>query len=259
MRVQRLKGGKRKSYVRPQAGPLAIEWYQEDVHVLHNSQLARQRLHSCDQKPTRKMSPPILDGCNQTIISDELKNDAQHSDFESGLKPLWLRAQSGDELSYQKALRLIAGRLRSYFRRHLMNLPDDVEDLVQETLLALHLHRGSYDPTQPVSAWVLGISRHKLMDLYRRRGRREALHEPIDGLEEHLAAEDPGETLANVDLHSLLQELPKAQRIAIEMTKLEGLSVAQASTRTGVSESAIKVQVHRGLKRLAALVRKEPT
>lgn len=259
MRVQRLKGGKRTSYVRPRNGLLAIRWYQEDVHVLHNSQLARQRLHSCDQKQTRTKSPPILDGCNQTIISDELKNDEQHSDFESGLKPLWLRAQSGDELSYQKALRLIAGRLRSYFRRHLMNLPDDVEDLVQETLLALHLHRGSYDPTQPVSAWVLGISRHKLMDLYRRRGRREALHEPIDGLEEHLAAEDPGETLANVDLHSLLQELPKAQRIAIEMTKLEGLSVAQASTRTGVSESAIKVQVHRGLKRLAALVRKEPT
>ena len=139
-----------------------------------------------------------------------------------------------------------------------MNLPDDVEDLVQETLLAMHLHRGSYDPLQPVTAWVLGISRHKLMDLYRRRGRREALHEPIDGWEEHLAAEEPGETLANVDLRSLLEELPKAQRIAIEMTKLEGLSVTQASKRTGVSESAIKVQVHRGLKRLAALVRKEP-
>ncbi len=129
---------------------------------------------------------------------------------------------------------------------------------MQETLLALHLHRGSYDPSQPVSAWVLSISRHKLMDLYRRRGRRETLHEPIDGLEDQLAAEEPGETLAGVDLRILLEALPEAQRIAIELTKLEGLSVAQASTRTGVSESAIKVQVHRGLKRLAALVRKEP-
>ncbi len=214
---------------------------------------------SCDQKPNRKNALPMLSGCNQTIISDELKNDEQHNDFESGLKPLWLLAQSGNELAYKEALRLIAGRLRSYFRRHLMNLPDDVEDLVQETLLALHLHRGSYDPSQPVSAWVLGISRHKLMDLYRRRGRRETLHEPIDGLEDQLAAEEPGETLAGVDLRSLLEALPEAQRIAIELTKLEGLSVAQASTRTGVSESAIKVQVHRGLKRLAALVRKEPT
>lgn len=201
----------------------------------------------------------MLNGCNQTTISDELNNEEPHSDFESGLKPLWLRAQSGDELAYRDTLRLIAGRLRSYFRRHLMNLPDDIEDLVQETLLALHLHRGSYDPSQPVSAWVLGISRHKLMDHHRRRGRREALHVPIDGLEDHLAAEEPGETLASVDLHSLLEQLPKAQRVAIQMTKLEGLSAAQASTRTGVSESAIKVQVHRGLKRLAALVRKEPT
>lgn len=140
-----------------------------------------------------------------------------------------------------------------------MNLPDDVEDLVQETLLALHVHRGSYDPSQPVTAWVLGISRHKLMDLYRRRGRREALHEPIDDLQEHLEAEEPGETLANVDLRTLLEALPEAQRVAIKMTKLQGLSVAQASERTGQSESAIKVQVHRGLKRLAALVRKEST
>lgn len=188
-----------------------------------------------------------------------MKNDAPHNDFESGLKPLWLRAQSGDELAYREALQMIAGRIRSYFRRQLTNLPDDVEDLVQETLLALHLHRGSHDPSQPVSAWVLGISRHKLVDLHRRRGRREALHEPIDGMEDDLAAQASGETLAKVDLHSLLEELPKAQRIAIEMTKLEGLSVAEASTRTGVSESAIKVQVHRGLKRLATLVRKEPT
>lgn len=188
-----------------------------------------------------------------------MNNDAQHGDFESGLKPLWLRAQSGDEHAYRDALRLIAGRLRAYLRRHLQNLPDDVEDLVQETLLAIHLHRGSYDPSQAVTAWVLGISRHKLMDLYRRRGRREDLHEPIDGLEDHLAAEEPGETLAHIDLRNLLGDLPPAQRAAIEMTKLEGLSVAQASARTGVSESAIKVQVHRGLKRLAALVRREPT
>ena len=188
-----------------------------------------------------------------------MKNDAQHGDFESGLKPLWLRAQSGDELAYRDALRLIAGRLRNYFRRHLIYLPDDVEDLVQETLLALHLHRGSYDPSQPVSAWVLGISRHKLMDLYRRRGRREALHEPIDELEDDLAVEESGETLALVDLHKLLEKLPRAQRVAIEMTKLEGLSVAEASERTSHSESAIKVQVHRGLKHLAALVRKDPS
>jgi RNA polymerase sigma-70 factor, ECF subfamily len=66
----------------------------------------------------------------------------------------------------------------------LQSLPDEVEDLVQETLLALHLQRGTYDPALPVSAWVLAIARHKLVDLFRRRGRREALHEPLDDLDE---------------------------------------------------------------------------
>ena len=188
-----------------------------------------------------------------------MKNDAPATDFESGLKPLWLRAQSGDEQAYRQALLSIAGRLRAYFRRRLINLPDEVEDLVQETLLALHLHRDSYDPSQAVSAWVFGIAHHKLIDLHRRRGRREGLHEPIDGLEEYLMAEESGETLANVDLYKLLEKLPLAQRLAIELTKLEGLSVAQASARSGISESAIKVQVHRGLKRLATLVRSELT
>lgn len=189
-----------------------------------------------------------------------MKNDAPATDFESGLKPLWLRAQFGDEQAYRQALLSIAGRLRAYFRRRLINLPDEVEDLVQETLLALHLHRDSYDPAQAVSAWVFGIAHHKLMDLHRRRGRRETLHEPMDGLEEYLMmAEESGETLANVDLYKLLEKLPQAQRMAIELTKLEGLSVAQASARSGISESAIKVQVHRGLKRLATLVRSELT
>lgn len=188
-----------------------------------------------------------------------MKNDAPATDFESGLKPLWLRAQSGDEQAYRQALLSIAGRLRAYFCRRLINLPDEVEDLVQETLLALHLHRDSYDPAQAVSAWVFGIAHHKLMDLHRRRGRRETLHEPMDGLEEYLMAEESGETLANVDLYKLLEKLPQAQRMAIELTKLEGLSVAQASARSGISESAIKVQVHRGLKRLATLVRSELT
>jgi RNA polymerase sigma-70 factor (ECF subfamily) len=188
-----------------------------------------------------------------------MKNDAPATDFESGLKPLWLRAQSGDEQAYRQALLSIAGRLRAYFRRRLINLPDEVEDLVQENLLALHLHRDSYDQAQGVSAWVFGIAHHKLMDLHRRRGRREALHEPMDGLEEYLMAEESGETLANVDLYKLLEKLPQAQRMAIELTKLEGLSVAQVSARSGISESAIKVQVHRGLKRLATLVRSELT
>jgi RNA polymerase sigma-70 factor (ECF subfamily) len=114
--------------------------------------------------------------------------DAIRDDFESGLKPLWMRAQSGDEAAYREALARIAARLRGYLRRRMQSSPDDVEDLVQETLLALHLQRGTYDPTLPVSAWVLAIARHKLVDLWRRRGRQEALHEPLDDVDESALA-----------------------------------------------------------------------
>jgi RNA polymerase sigma-70 factor (ECF subfamily) len=180
--------------------------------------------------------------------------DGLQGDFESRLKPLWLRAQAGDEAAYAKALQQIAARLRSYFGRRLRSLPDEVEDLVQETLVAVHVQRGTFDPALPVSAWVFAIARHKLVDLWRRRGRRDALHEPLDDLPEdaHPVVE---EGLARRDLMGLLDALPAAQRRAIALTKIEGLSVAEASARSGVSVSALKVQVHRGLKRLTVLVR----
>lgn len=193
--------------------------------------------------------------CNPKPLTDEMTSDASQDDFESGLKPLWLRAQAGDESAYRDALTRIAGRLRGYFSRRLSSLPDEVEDLVQETLLALHLQRGTYDPRLPVSAWVHAIARHKLVDLWRRRGRREALHEPLDELDESLHATLADEQPARRDLAVLLAGLPAAQRTAIEMTRIEGLTMAEASARSGVSVAALKVQVHRGLKRLAARIR----
>jgi RNA polymerase sigma-70 factor, ECF subfamily len=185
-----------------------------------------------------------------------MADNAYTNDFEAGLKPLWLRAQAGDDGAYRQALERIATRLRAYLRRRMQSLPDDLEDLVQETLLALHLQRGTYDPTLPVSAWILAIARHKLVDLWRRRGRHEALHDAIDDVDEAaLQAPGGGEGEARRDLGKLLDDLPEAQRQAILLTKVQGLSVAEASLRTGASQAAIKVQVHRGLKRLAALVK----
>ncbi len=195
------------------------------------------------------------DCCNPSAARDDMQSEASPGDFESILKPLWMRAQAGDDRAYRRSLELLAARLRAFLRRRLSDMPHEVEDLVQETLLALHLQRGTYDPTLPVSAWAVAIARHKLVDLWRRRGRRESLHEAIDDVDEALLAAEPEEAGASRDLAVLLDELPAAQRQAIVLTKVEGLSVAEAAARTGASESAIKVQVHRGLKRLAALVR----
>ena len=183
-----------------------------------------------------------------------MNGDASPGEFESRVKPLWLRAQSGDAAAYRLCLELLSARLRGFFKRRLAGLPDAVEDLVQETLLALHLRRGTYDPSLPITAWVLAIARHKLIDLWRRRGRRDALHDPIDDVAEQFLAVEPEDGGAKRDLDALLRELPPAQHRAIVLTKIEGLSVAEAAQRVGASESAIKVQVHRGLKRLAARI-----
>jgi RNA polymerase sigma-70 factor (ECF subfamily) len=177
-------------------------------------------------------------------------------DFEAALRPLWERARNGDDAAYREALRRIAERLRGWLRRRMQTLPDDVEDLVQETLLAIHLQRGTYDPKVPVSRWVLAIARHKLIDLWRRRGRREARHAVLDDVPEGELPSVTDELPVQRDLETLLGALPQTQRKAIEMTKLEGLTMAEASKRTGASVAALKVQVHRGLKRLAELARK---
>ena len=192
----------------------------------------------------------------------ELSSSDKHRDDVEGqfgglFKPLWARAQAGDEAAYREALSIIAKRLRGFFARRLVAWPDDVEDLVQETLLALHLQRGTYDSAVPVGAWVFAIARHKLVDLWRRRGRREALHDPLDEMSEDAHPAAPEEQPARRDLMLLLESLPQAQRQAIELMKIEGLTAAEASTRCGVSVAALKVQVHRGLKKLAMLVRGE--
>ncbi len=192
---------------------------------------------------------------NELPMSHTRDADDVADDFELRLRPLWLRAQAGDEAAYRTALQRMAVRLRAYLRRRMQAWPDEVEDLVQETLLALHLQRGTWDASLPVSAWMLAIARHKLVDLWRRHGRRAQELASLDVLDEHdaPAAGDHEQHLARRDLGVLLGSISSAQREAIVLTKIEGLSLAEVSARTGASVAAVKVQVHRGLKKLAEL------
>jgi len=178
--------------------------------------------------------------------------------FEAALNPVWQRAQAGDEAAYRAALAQLALRVRGFLRRRLPDRAGDVEDLLQEILLAIHLQRGTHDPSLPVSNWALSIARYKLVDHWRRTGRRESLHDSWDDLDESRQPSMEEETPARRDLDQLFAQLPAAQRAAIELIKIEGLSVMEAAQKTGISESALKVQVHRGLKKLAELVRRKP-
>jgi RNA polymerase sigma-70 factor (ECF subfamily) len=176
--------------------------------------------------------------------------------WEAQLRDDWLLALKGDEAAYRRALGKIAQRLRGYFRRRLGDAIDDTEDLVQETLMALHVHRDSYDAALPVGAWATAVARHKLVDRWRRQGARGGVHETLDNVHEAFLPVQEPEGGTRLDLQRLLARLPEAQQRAIALTKLEGLSCQEAAEQLGATESAIKVQVHRGLKKLAEWVGK---
>ena len=176
---------------------------------------------------------------------------------EDRLSELFGQALAGDAAAYRNFLGELGAHLRGFLRRRLERLPDDIEDLVQETLLAVHNQRHTYDAGQPLTAWVHAIARYKLIDLLRRRASREALDLPLDDEHEWLAAPEAEASGTKRDLAALLERLPDRHRLPIVHMKLEGLSVAETARRTGMSESAVKVGVHRGLKALAALIREE--
>jgi RNA polymerase sigma-70 factor, ECF subfamily len=173
---------------------------------------------------------------------------------EQRLRTQLLQGMEGDTQAYQAFLKGLSTHLRAFLRRRLSALPDDIEDLVQDILLAVHNQRHTYRPDQPLTAWVNAMARYKLIDLLRSRSGRETLHDPIDDDMALFATNDHEAADARRDVNKLLQQLPDNQRLPIVHTKLEGLSVSEAAAATGMSESAIKVGVHRGMKALAALM-----
>lgn len=174
---------------------------------------------------------------------------------EAHLKDLLVRGLSGEAASYEAFLRELSAFLRAFLRGRLMRVPDEVEDLVQETLLAVHNQRHTYDAAQPLTAWVHAIARYKLIDFLRRRAGREAMNDPLGDEDDLLATSDEEAREARRDLAVLLAKLPDRHRLPIQHVKIEGLTVAEAAMLTGMSESAVKVGIHRGLKALSALIR----
>jgi RNA polymerase sigma-70 factor (ECF subfamily) len=174
---------------------------------------------------------------------------------EDRLRKLLIRGLAGEAPAYHAFLQELSTHLRAFLRKRLVGLPDEVEDLLQESLLAVHNQRHTYDAGQPLTAWVHAIAKYKLIDLLRRRSHREKLNDPLDDEIEIFASADGAASEARHDLAQLLDQLPDRQRLPIIHMKLEGLSVAETARATGMSESAVKVGVHRGLKALAAMIR----
>ncbi len=167
-------------------------------------------------------------------------------------------AQSGEAQAYTALLSQIAPYVRKLARRTFNN-PADVEDAVQETLLTVHRVRHTYDPERAFTPWLAAIASRRIIDGLRRIT-RVARHESDDEIaletfSDPAANSQQEDVCSSRELEQWLQQLPPRQRTALMATKLQGLSLVEASAVSGQSVAALKVNVHRGLKALRALFR----
>lgn len=169
---------------------------------------------------------------------------------EASMARLMAMAQNGDKAAYAALLTASQHWLRRYFARRVV--PHHLDDLVQDTLLSIHHKLASYDPARPFMPWLAVIARYRWVDHLRKVYRADEV-EIVGDLA--CVSDEPG-IAARISLEKLFVHLPGAQADAIKLVKIEGLSVSEAATATGQSESLVKVNIHRGLKRLAALIEK---
>jgi RNA polymerase sigma-70 factor (ECF subfamily) len=169
----------------------------------------------------------------------------------------WMTAGlDGDAASHEALLRALVPLLGVFYRRRMRDAQDDVEDLVQETLISVHGKRATYDRDRPFTAWLYAIARYRLIDHFRRR----RLSVPIEDVETILIVEGfENAASARMDVDALLSTLSPKQARAIRDTHIDGLSISDAAAGAGIGASDVKVSVHRGLKALAARIRGERT
>ena len=179
---------------------------------------------------------------------------------EPELRGLMRAGLRGDAAAYRVLLSRLSANLRAYYKGRLGRIgrsATEAEDLTKDALMAIHTRRHTYDPEAPLMPWVHAIARYKLID-HLRQTKASMKDIPIEDAEDILAQDDHVGSESAYDLNRLLGELPEKMRRTIQMVKVEGLSVAEAASRCGMSESAVKVSVHRGLKALVSSVaRKE--
>lgn len=167
------------------------------------------------------------------------------------LENLMDRYQDGEASAIREIYRLLAGPMLGYLTRFCGDR-GLAEDVLQETFVRVHKVRHTYHRGRPLRPWMYAIARHVAVDELRRRKRRRE----VDGADDVLAGiagEDPREAPGQrdpVDLEGALAALPAAQREALVLTKLNGLSVREAAAALNSTEGAVKVKVHRAMKKL---------
>ena len=163
---------------------------------------------------------------------------------EAELARLLRVALAGDDKAYAGFLHTAAGLVRAFARRRTGQGGIDPEDIVQETLLAVHVKRHTWKAEAMVTPWLYAIARYKLIDAYRRRGRR--IDVEIDEIAETLAAPQP-DRVSEREIGKALDLLAPGQRSVVSAISVEGRSIGETAASLGMSEIAVRVALHRGL------------
>ena len=169
----------------------------------------------------------------------------------------WMRAaMAGDADAYRQFLMSVTPHVRAIARSRCRRLgaPEgEAEDVVQEVLLAIHLKRGTWDQARPIGPWIAAITRNKVVDALRRRGRHVSV--PIEDVMDSLSAEDQTPALMQHDMEALLARLKPQQREIVQSISVNGNSIRETAERLRMTEGAVRVALHRALKALGAIYR----
>lgn len=159
-------------------------------------------------------------------------------------------AQAGDESDYRQLLKELANVIQKFLRSRFGD-HHFIEDCVQEALIAVHQARHTYDAQRPFRPWLFAIVRHKAIDTLRKRRTREKVVDHYKSEQEILFQADD-QTSSDVEFSEgrLLASLSPQHREVLVLTKIMGYSIAETAEKLGISESAVKVRVHRAIRRL---------
>ena len=167
---------------------------------------------------------------------------------ENELARLMRGAIGGDEKAYAEFLRRAACLVRGFARGRIVRGGVDPEDIVQETLLAIHLKRHTWRDDGSVLPWLYAIARYKLIDAFRRRGRRVEIES--DEIADTFAQPEP-ETVSDREISRALSTLTPGQRSVVAAVTVDGHSIGETAENLGISEAAVRVALHRGLTTIA--------
>lgn len=166
---------------------------------------------------------------------------------EAGLARLLRAALDGDEKAYAAFLEGAARLVRAFARRRAPSGLDP-EDVVQETLLAVHVKRHTWRSDAAVTPWLYAIARYKLIDALRRRGRRIDID--LDEVADTLAAVEDDRPSSH-EIGKALAALAPGQRSVVSAISVEGRSIGETAASLGMTETAVRVALHRGLTAIA--------